>query len=47
MIGMGALIGRNMDEPEQVGELVAFSLRPSQASLNGAMLDLNGGSHIR
>lgn len=39
-------IGR-MAEPSEVAELVAFALRPSQASLNGATLDLNGGSYIR
>ena len=39
-------IGR-MAEPAEVGELVAFALRPSQASLNGATLDVNGGSYIR
>ena len=39
-------IGR-MAEPVEVAELVAFALRPSQASLNGATLDLNGGSYIR
>lgn len=33
--------------PADVAELVAFALRPSQASLNGATLDLNGGSYIR
>jgi hypothetical protein len=26
---------------------VAFVLRPGQRSLNGATLDVNGGSHIR
>ncbi len=36
-----------MAEPEEVAELVAFVLRPSQASLNGATLDVNGGSYIR
>ncbi len=36
-----------MAEPEEIGELVAFLLRPSQASLNGATLDVNGGSYIR
>ncbi|MBP2236490.1 NAD(P)-dependent dehydrogenase (short-subunit alcohol dehydrogenase family) [Sinorhizobium kostiense] len=36
-----------MAEPEAVAELVAFSLRASQASLNGATLDVNGGSYIR
>lgn len=39
-------IGR-MAEPSEVGELVAFAMRPSQASLNGATLDVNGGSYIR
>lgn len=33
--------------PSEVAELVAFVLRPSQASLNGATLDINGGSYIR
>ncbi|WP_026622142.1 3-oxoacyl-[acyl-carrier protein] reductase [Ensifer sp. WSM1721] len=36
-----------MAEPAEVAELVAFLLRPSQASLNGATLDVNGGSYIR
>lgn len=36
-----------MAEPREVAELVAFVLRPSQASLNGATLDVNGGSYIR
>jgi NAD(P)-dependent dehydrogenase (short-subunit alcohol dehydrogenase family) len=36
-----------MAEPEEIGELVAFLLRPSQASLNGATLDVNGGSYLR
>jgi NAD(P)-dependent dehydrogenase (short-subunit alcohol dehydrogenase family) len=36
-----------MAEPEEVAELVAFCFRPSQASLNGATLDVNGGSYIR
>ena len=36
-----------MAEPEAVAELVAFALRASQASLNGATLDVNGGSYIR
>ena len=39
-------LGR-MAEPAEVAELVAFALRPSQGSLNGATLDLNGGSYIR
>jgi len=34
-------------EPNQVAELVAFVLRYGQDSLNGATLDVNGGSHIR
>ncbi len=36
-----------MAEPAEVAELVAFALRPSQASLNGATLDMNGGSYLR
>lgn len=36
-----------MASPADVAELVAFVLRPSQASLNGATLDVNGGSYIR
>ncbi|MBB6487739.1 SDR family NAD(P)-dependent oxidoreductase [Rhizobium lusitanum] len=36
-----------MAEPSEVAELVAFVLRPTQASLNGATLDVNGGSYIR
>lgn len=39
-------IGR-MATPSEIAELVAFTLRPSQASLNGATLDVNGGSYIR
>ena len=34
-------------EPNEVAELVAFVLRYGQDSLNGATLDVNGGSHIR
>ncbi|TCU13702.1 SDR family NAD(P)-dependent oxidoreductase [Rhizobium sullae] len=36
-----------MAEPSEVAELVAFILRPSQTSLNGATLDVNGGSYTR
>lgn len=39
-------VGR-MASPCEIAELVAFTLRPSQASLNGATLDVNGGSYIR
>lgn len=39
-------VGR-MANPSEIAELVAFILRPSQASLNGATLDVNGGSYIR
>lgn len=42
----GIPIGK-MAAPEEIGELVAFSFRPSQASLNGAVLDVNGGSYLR
>lgn len=33
--------------PKEVAELVAFCLLPSQRSINGATLDINGGSYIR
>ena len=36
-----------MAAPEEIGELVAFAFRPSQSSLNGAVLDVNGGSYLR
>jgi NAD(P)-dependent dehydrogenase (short-subunit alcohol dehydrogenase family) len=42
----GIPIGR-MATPDEVAELVAFTFRPSQASLNGAVLDMNGGSYLR
>lgn len=37
----------DMTEPTEIAELVAFLLRHSQESLNGATLDVNGGSYIR
>jgi 3-oxoacyl-[acyl-carrier protein] reductase len=42
----GIPIGR-MASAEEVGELVAFTFRPSQSSLNGSVLDVNGGSYLR
>lgn len=36
-----------MAMPEEIAEVVAFVLRSSQRSLNGATLDINGGSYIR
>lgn len=42
----GIPIGR-MAAPQEIGELVAFIFRPTQASLNGAVLDVNGGSYMR
>lgn len=36
-----------MAAPQEIAEIVAFAFRPSQASLNGAVLDVNGSSHIR
>ena len=39
-------IGR-MAEPDEIGELTAFALRPSQVSLSGSVLDVNGASYIR
>jgi NAD(P)-dependent dehydrogenase (short-subunit alcohol dehydrogenase family) len=37
----------DMAEASEIAELVAFLLRHSQESLNGATLDVNGGSYIR
>lgn len=42
----GIPIGR-MASPQEIGELAAFVFRPSQVSLNGAVLDVNGGSYLR
>lgn len=36
-----------MAEPEEIGEMVAFALRPSQVSLSGSVLDANGASYLR
>lgn len=36
-----------MTTPEEIAEMIAFVLRSSQRSLNGATLDMNGGSYIR
>ncbi len=36
-----------MAAPREIGEIVAFAFRPSQSSLNGAVLDVNGGSYLR
>ncbi|MDQ7262667.1 SDR family NAD(P)-dependent oxidoreductase [Paracoccus sp. PS-1] len=36
-----------MAAPEEIGEITTFAFRPSQASLNGAVLDVNGGSYLR
>lgn len=33
--------------PAEVGEVVAFALRPSQVSLTGATIDINGASYLR
>lgn len=42
----GIPVGR-MAEPHEIGELTAFLFRPSQVSVNGAVLDVNGGSYLR
>ncbi|WP_417208586.1 SDR family NAD(P)-dependent oxidoreductase [Antarctobacter sp.] len=42
----GIPVGR-MATPEEIAELVAFVLRPSQTSLSGAVLDVNGASQMR
>lgn len=36
-----------MAQPSEIGEITAFIFRPSQVSLNGAVLDVNGGSYLR
>lgn len=36
-----------MVEPTEVAEVIAFVLRSDQRSLNGATLDINGGSYVR
>ncbi|MEZ5811926.1 MAG: SDR family oxidoreductase [Rhizobiaceae bacterium] len=36
-----------MAMPEEIAEVIAFVLHSSQRSLNGATLDMNGGSYIR
>jgi 3-oxoacyl-[acyl-carrier protein] reductase len=38
---------RQMATLKELGELAAFALRPSQRSLNGAVLDVNGASYTR
>ena len=49
--GKDATVGdiplKEMAEPAEVAELVAFVLQPSQRSLNGATLDINGASYVR
>lgn len=42
----GIPIGR-MASPQEIGELTAFLFRPTQVSMNGAVLDVNGGSYLR
>lgn len=36
-----------MAEASEIADLVAFALQPQQRSLNGATLDVNGGSYVR
>lgn len=36
-----------MADADEIGEITAFAFRPAQASLNGAVLDVNGGSYMR
>ena len=49
--GLAAAVGDipigAMAEPREIAELVAFALRSSQRSINGATLDLNYGSYVR
>ncbi|WP_430442463.1 SDR family NAD(P)-dependent oxidoreductase [Shinella sp.] len=44
---MGDIPIGDMAEPAEVAELVAFVLRYGQDSLNGATIDVNGGSYVR
>lgn len=48
---MGTAVGDipvgDMAEPNEIADIVAFVLRYGQDSLNGATLDVNGGSYIR
>lgn len=44
---MGDIPIGDMAEPAEIAELVAFVLRYGQDSLNGATIDVNGGSYIR
>ncbi len=49
--GMAAATGdipiQAMAEPKEIADLVVFCLHPAQRSLNGATLDVNGGSYVR
>lgn len=49
--GMAAATGdipiHAMAEPKEIADLVVFCLHPAQRSLNGATLDVNGGSYVR
>lgn len=49
--GLAAAVGDipvgAMASPAEIAEVVCFALRPGQRSLNGATLDVNGGSYIR
>ena len=49
--GFAAAVADNpiqaMVDPDELAELVAFCLLPSQRSTNGATLDVNGGSYVR
>jgi len=42
----GIPVGR-MADPSEIAELTTFVLRPSQSSLSGAVLDVNGASQMR
>lgn len=44
---LGEIPVGDMAEPKEIAELVAFVLRYGQDSLNGATLDVNGGSYVR
>lgn len=44
---LGGIPIARMADPQEIGEITAFAFRPSLASLNGAVLDVNGGSYMR
>ena len=44
---LGAIPSGKMAEPSEIGDAVAFALAPGNASLTGAVIDINGASYLR